>query len=201
MVDSQLFCELRWSEDCLAYSLCAPASVECGGQRTRGSCLFPHHLGPRSWAQGGRLGRKHYSSGWALVLAPIFILLFSNLIYHVDMVAHTIISASWEAEAGGWSWVKGFEAGLGSNIARLSWNKKSRPQVTGLCAWNPTVHCPNVALSTLPAATLVCPGRCPSVLEHLLWGWLLLLFLKQSFVISSVLSINSDTLFKEKKIL
>lgn len=99
---------------------------------------------PGNWTQAIRLSCKDYSSSWAILLAPIFILLFSNLIYHVDMVAHTTISASWEAEAGGRFWVKGFEAGLGSNIARLSWNKKSRPQISGLFAWNATVHCPNV---------------------------------------------------------
>lgn len=182
MVESQIFCELKVKWELFEPAhLCAHLpllsvwelfepphlcvhlplpllSVEARGHPWK---LFPHHLGPRSWAQGGRLGRKHYSSGWALVLGPIFILLFSNLIYRVDMVVHTIISASWEAEAGGWSWVKGFEAGLGSNIARLSWNKKSRPQVSGLCAWNPTVHCPNVVLSTFLCCHFGLPRQIP----------------------------------------
>lgn len=162
--------------------MCAPTSVWVWRPEDNPwELLAPSSPGPQELSLGHQAWRQCYSSSWAIVLAPIFILLFSNLIYCVDMVAQTIISAFWEAEAGGWSWVKEFEAGLG-NIARLSWNKEKQTS----SIWNPTVHCPNAVLSTISwACCFGLPRQMPhSMLQHLLWGF----FVKKCLMMNNVLS-------------
>lgn len=98
---------------CVYLNLC-----ESGGQRTiLGSSLFPQHLDPRNLSHELRLAASILPA--EPFCCPNFNLLFSNLTYHVGMTAHTLISASWKAQAGGWLSVKGSEASL-DNTARLS---------------------------------------------------------------------------------
>lgn len=138
-----MFCELKMKWEFLnrlKHLICVCTyTCECGGPSTTlGSCLFPHYLWielrPSGLAARTTLPAEPFC--W-----PQFLFFYFQTwsTMWTWWLAHTTISASWEAEAGGQFWVKGFEAGLGSNIARLSWNKKSRPQISGLSAWNPTV--------------------------------------------------------------
>lgn len=86
--------------------------------------------------------------------------------------------------------------GLCSNIARLSWNKQTKkPDLK----YQACVPCPSVALSTLPRLLLQSAQADALMRFNICCEGHLLLFLQRSFVISSVLSLSSDTLFKEKK--
>lgn len=120
---------------------------------------------------------------------PNFNLLFSNLTYHVGMIAYTLISASWKAQAGGWLSVKGLEASL-DNTARLSWNKQNQ---TSVCP-APTVHCPHTALSTISKSRcfMVCLGRrlilCSDIRSEYL--------LKKCCTMRSVVSLCSNTFLR-----
>lgn len=176
---------------CVHLHLC-----ECGGQSTTlGSCLFPHYLGielrPSGLAASTTLPAESF--WW-----PQFLFFYFQTWSTMWTWWHIPQSQPLERQRQ----EDGFESKDLSQVwvvtARLSWNKKSRPQISGLFAWNPIVHCPNVVFvlhylqSLLLWSSQANASQCAWTFA-VRWFFF---FSKKCFMISSVLSLSSGTFFQ-----